>query len=109
MKKSRFLSYLIAVFALIAFTLAIAPAAQAAYPEPDKVIEFLHHSSPGGGASRAWHSSSSASGSLAANITLMRLCFGASAALRKALARAEASLKLSNSSSFCNWPKGPMR
>jgi putative tricarboxylic transport membrane protein len=50
MKKSRFLSSLIAVFALIAFTLAIAPAAQAAYPEPDKVIEFLHHSSPGGGA-----------------------------------------------------------
>ena len=50
MKKSRFLSSIIAVFALFAFTLAIAPAAQAAYPEPDKVIEFLHHSSPGGGA-----------------------------------------------------------
>ena len=38
------------LFALFAFTLAIAPTAQAAYPEPDKVIEFLHHSSPGGGA-----------------------------------------------------------
>ena len=38
------------LLSLFAFTLAIAPATQAAYPEPDKVIEFLHHSSPGGGA-----------------------------------------------------------
>lgn len=50
MKKSRFLSSIIVASSLFAFTLAIAPAAQAAYPEPDKVIEFLHHSSPGGGA-----------------------------------------------------------
>jgi len=50
MKKSRFLSSIVAVFALFALTLAIAPAAQAAYPEEGKVIEFLHHSSPGGGA-----------------------------------------------------------
>ena len=51
MKKSRFLSSIVVVFLLIAFTLAIAPAAQAAYPEPDKVIEFMHHSAPGGGPS----------------------------------------------------------
>ena len=50
MKKSCFLSSIVVVFSLFAFTLAIAPAAQAAYPEPDKVIEFLHHSSPGGAA-----------------------------------------------------------
>jgi putative tricarboxylic transport membrane protein len=50
MKKSRFLPSIVVVFSLFAFTLAIVPSAQAAYPEPDKVIEFLHHSSPGGGA-----------------------------------------------------------
>ena len=50
MQKNRFLSSLVAVFAVFAFTLAIAPVVQAAYPEPDKVIEWLHHSSPGGGA-----------------------------------------------------------
>jgi putative tricarboxylic transport membrane protein len=51
MKKSCFLSSLVVVFSLFAFTLAIAPAAQAAaYPDPNKVIEFLHHSSPGGAA-----------------------------------------------------------
>ena len=50
MKKSSFLSSIVVVFSLIAITLAIAPAAQAAYPEEGKVIEFLHHSSPGGGA-----------------------------------------------------------
>ncbi|MHB9096417.1 MAG: tripartite tricarboxylate transporter substrate binding protein [Syntrophales bacterium] len=50
MKKNRFLSSIVCVFSLIAFTVAIASAAQAAYPEPDKVIEFLHHSSPGGAA-----------------------------------------------------------
>ncbi len=48
--KKRILSSIIVVLSLFAFTLAIAPAAQAAYPEQDKVIEFLHHSSPGGGA-----------------------------------------------------------
>jgi len=30
--------------------LATVPRAEAAYPDPDKVIEFLHHSSPGGAA-----------------------------------------------------------
>ena len=50
MKKRSFLSSIVVVFSLFAFTLAIAPAAQAAYPEEGKVIEFLHHSSPGGGA-----------------------------------------------------------
>jgi hypothetical protein len=45
MKKRSVLSSIIVVFALFAFTLAIAPAAQAAYPEPDKVIELMHHSS----------------------------------------------------------------
>jgi putative tricarboxylic transport membrane protein len=49
MKKSRFLSSIVVVFSLSALTLAITPAAQAAYPEPDKVIEFMHHSGPGGG------------------------------------------------------------
>ena len=44
------MSSIVVVLSLFAFTLAIAPAAQAAYPEPDKVIEFLHHSSPGGAA-----------------------------------------------------------
>ena len=50
MKKRSILSSIIVVFALFAFTLATAPAAQAAYPEPDKVIELMHHSSPGGAA-----------------------------------------------------------
>lgn len=35
---------------LLAVGLADIPATSAAYPEPDKVIEFLHHSSPGGAA-----------------------------------------------------------
>ena len=48
--KKRILSSSIVVLSLFAFTLAIAPAVQAAYPEPNQVIEFLHHSSPGGGA-----------------------------------------------------------
>jgi putative tricarboxylic transport membrane protein len=50
MKKSCSVSFLVVVFLWVAFALATAPAAQAAYPEPNKVIEFLHHSSPGGGA-----------------------------------------------------------
>ncbi len=49
MKKNRFLSPIVVIFLLFAFTLAIIPAAQAAYPEPDKIIEFMHHSAPGGG------------------------------------------------------------
>ena len=50
MNKRSLLSSMIIVLSLFAFTLGVAPAAQAAYPEPDKVIEFLHHSSPGGAA-----------------------------------------------------------
>lgn len=39
------------LFSLLAVGLATVPqAGAAAYPEPDKVIEFLHHSSPGGAA-----------------------------------------------------------
>ena len=50
MKKRSIMSSIVCVFSLLAFAFAIAPAVQAAYPEPDKVIEWLHHSSPGGGA-----------------------------------------------------------
>ena len=50
MKKKRSFVSIVVVFSLIAMTLAVAPQAWAAYPEPNKVIEFLHHSSPGGGA-----------------------------------------------------------
>jgi putative tricarboxylic transport membrane protein len=50
MKKSNFLSCVIVVFSLFAVTLTVAPAVQAAYPEPGKVIELMHHSSPGGAA-----------------------------------------------------------
>lgn len=50
MKKRSVLSSIVCVFSLFTFALAIAPAAQAAYPEPGKVIELMHHSSPGGGA-----------------------------------------------------------
>jgi putative tricarboxylic transport membrane protein len=50
MKKRSVLSSIVVVLSLLAFTLAIAPAALAAYPEEGKVIEFLHHSSPGGAA-----------------------------------------------------------
>jgi putative tricarboxylic transport membrane protein len=38
------------VFLLLVLSPALAPSARAEYPEPDKVIEWLHHSSPGGGA-----------------------------------------------------------
>ena len=48
-KKGLFFSTVV-IFSMFVTTLAVVPAAQAAYPEPDKVIEFLHHSSPGGGA-----------------------------------------------------------
>ena len=41
---------MVVVFSLFFIASAFAPQAQAAYPEPDKVIEFLHHSSPGGAA-----------------------------------------------------------
>ncbi|MFB3817916.1 MAG: Bug family tripartite tricarboxylate transporter substrate binding protein [Candidatus Methylomirabilales bacterium] len=48
MSRKSFLC--LTVFSLLAVCLATGPQAQAAYPEPDKVIEFLHHSSPGGAA-----------------------------------------------------------
>jgi putative tricarboxylic transport membrane protein len=50
MKKSRFVSFLVVVFLWVAFALATAPAAQAAFPEPDKMIDMYHHSSAGGAA-----------------------------------------------------------
>lgn len=50
MKKKGLYFSIVVAFSLFAFALAIVPETQAAYPEPDKVIEFLHHSSPGGGA-----------------------------------------------------------
>lgn len=48
-KKSLFFSAVV-IFSLFAFSPATVPQVEAAYPEPGKVIEFLHHSSPGGGA-----------------------------------------------------------
>ncbi len=49
MKKRNVLSSMIVVLSLFTFTLCATPSVQAAYPEPNKVIEFLHHSSAGGG------------------------------------------------------------
>ncbi|TSA44806.1 MAG: tripartite tricarboxylate transporter substrate binding protein [Deltaproteobacteria bacterium] len=48
-KKGLFFSTIV-IFSLFVIAAAFAPSAQAAYPEEGKVIEFLHHSSPGGGA-----------------------------------------------------------
>ena len=48
-KRSLFISTVV-VFSLFVIAAVFAPSAQAAYPEEGKVIEFLHHSSPGGGA-----------------------------------------------------------
>jgi len=50
MKKRSVLSSIVVVFSVMAFVFTIAPAALAVYPEPGKVIELMHHSSPGGGA-----------------------------------------------------------
>jgi putative tricarboxylic transport membrane protein len=50
MKKSCFVSFVIVVFLWVAFALAAPPAARAAYPEPDKMIDMYHHSSAGGAA-----------------------------------------------------------
>jgi len=50
MRKKGFLLSVVVGFALLAVGLATVPSAQAAYPEPKQVIEFLHHSSPGGAA-----------------------------------------------------------
>jgi putative tricarboxylic transport membrane protein len=48
-KKGLFFSTVV-LFSLFVIAAVFAPSAQAAYPEEGKVIEFLHHSSPGGGA-----------------------------------------------------------
>ena len=48
-KKGLFFSTVV-IFSLFVIAAVFAPSAQAAYPEEGKVIEFLHHSSPGGGA-----------------------------------------------------------
>jgi putative tricarboxylic transport membrane protein len=50
MSKQRFLFSAAIVLVVFAVGLVSASPARAAYPEPDKVIEFLHHSSPGGAA-----------------------------------------------------------
>jgi putative tricarboxylic transport membrane protein len=51
MRKVRFLFFpLIVVFSLFVLSPAFIPSARAEYPEQDKVIEWLHHSSPGGAA-----------------------------------------------------------
>jgi hypothetical protein len=50
MKKRCFVSFLVVVFLWVAFALATAPTVQAAYPEPDKLIDMYHHSSAGGAA-----------------------------------------------------------
>lgn len=41
---------MIALFSVFAVGLATGSPSDAAYPEPNQVIEFLHHSSPGGAA-----------------------------------------------------------
>jgi len=50
MKKKGLFFSTIVFFSLFVIAAAFAPSAQAAYPEEGKVIEFLHHSSPGGAA-----------------------------------------------------------
>jgi len=50
MKKKGLFFPILVVFVLIVLSPALAPSARAEYPEPDKVIEWLHHSSPGGAA-----------------------------------------------------------
>jgi putative tricarboxylic transport membrane protein len=50
MKKSCFVSAIVVILLWVAFALVTAPAVQAAYPEPDKLIDMYHHSSAGGAA-----------------------------------------------------------
>jgi len=50
MKKKGLFFSTVVFFSLFVIAAVFAPSAQAAYPEEGKVIEFLHHSSPGGGA-----------------------------------------------------------
>ncbi len=51
MRTSAKICVMTALISLLALGLVTLPQAHAAtYPEPDKVIEFLHHSSPGGAA-----------------------------------------------------------
>jgi putative tricarboxylic transport membrane protein len=47
--KNLFFS-IVVVLSLLTIPWVFAPQAQAAYPEPDKIIEFVHHSSAGSGA-----------------------------------------------------------
>jgi putative tricarboxylic transport membrane protein len=48
-KKGLFVS-IIVVLSLLAIPWVVVPQAQAAYPEPDKIIDMFHHSSAGGAA-----------------------------------------------------------
>jgi len=50
MTMKKIIFSLVVVLAVFALGPAAVPPAQAAYPEPGKVIELMHHSSPGGGA-----------------------------------------------------------
>jgi putative tricarboxylic transport membrane protein len=50
MRKKMLLFPAVAVVSLFVLAWTVAEQAQAAYPEPNKVIELLHHSSPGGAA-----------------------------------------------------------
>jgi putative tricarboxylic transport membrane protein len=50
MRKQGLLLSVLAVFFLLSVGLATTAQAGAAYPDPKQVIEFLHHSSPGGAA-----------------------------------------------------------
>lgn len=50
MRKISLFFSIIVVLSLFAVTLAVVPSAQAAYPEPDKLIDMYHHSSAGGAA-----------------------------------------------------------
>jgi len=50
MRKKGLFFPIVVVFFLFVIAPALAPSAQAEYPEQGKVIEWLHHSSPGGAA-----------------------------------------------------------
>src|SRR5512135_260655 len=50
MKTHKTTCMIVALLSLLAVALATVSRTEAAYPEPNQVIEFLHHSSPGGAA-----------------------------------------------------------
>jgi len=50
MKKKGLFFPILVVFLLLILSPILTPSVRAEYPEPGKVIEWLHHSSPGGGA-----------------------------------------------------------